>query len=296
MSADAHQIDPFAASRKCVGELLGWLEGAGSASLSHGELEEQVERRGRELQRLMLQDHLDLRAIREARLRVVTADGVVHASVETGHRRPLTTVVGTVTVERHAYRHRGAENLYPADAALNLPEERHSHGLRRLAAIESTRGSYDDAAEAIERATGVAVAKRQVEGLARRAAADVEDFYATVEREPAAGDDVLVLSVDGKGIVMRPDSLRPATEKAAAAAVSKLETRLSKGEKRNRKRMAEVGAVYDLAPVPRRPAEVLASKAGDNPAPALSHLGDSAERAVFENGLAGAAKSRKIPD
>ncbi|MGH9222697.1 MAG: ISKra4 family transposase, partial [Acidimicrobiales bacterium] len=68
--------------------------------------------------------------------------------------------------------------------------------------------------------------------------------------------------------VMRPDSLRPATEKAAAAATNKLETRLSKGEKRNRKRMAEVGAAYDLAPVPRTPADVLASKAGDNPPPA----------------------------
>lgn len=40
-------------------------------------------------------------------------------------------------------------------------------------------------------------------------------------------------------------------------------------EKRNRKRMAEVGAVYDLAPVPSIPPEVLASKVGDNPPPAL---------------------------
>lgn len=268
MSVDAGGIDRFRASRDCVGELLGWLEGADSASLSHGELEEQVERRGRELQRLMLQDHLDLRALREARLRVVTADGVVHGSVEAGHRRPLTTVVGTVTVERHAYRHRKAENLYPADGVLNLPEERHSHGLRRLAAVESTRGSYDDAAEAIGRVTGVAVAKRQVEELARRAAADVGGFYDARAPEAGASDDVLVVSVDGKGIVMRPDSLRPATEKAAAAAVNKLETRLSKGEKRNRKRLAEVGAVYDLAPVPRTPADVLASKGGDDPPPA----------------------------
>ena len=61
---------------------------------------------------------------------------------------------------------------------------------------------------------------------------------------------MLVLSADGKGIVMRPDALRPATAKAAGQATAKLATRLSKGEKRNRKRMAEVGAVYDLTPVP----------------------------------------------
>src|SRR5664279_2611146 len=51
-----------------------------------------------------------------------------------------------------------------------------------------------------------------------------------------------------KGIVMRPDALRPATAKAAAKATGKLATRLSKGEKRNRKRLAELGVVYDATP------------------------------------------------
>lgn len=267
MSGDGDGTDPFRVSRVCVGELLGWLEGADAASLSHGELEEQIERRGRELQRRMLQDHFDLRAVRETRVEVVAADGVVYASVVAGHRRQLTTVVGTVTIERLAYRHRGAGNLHPADGALNLPAERHSHGVRRLAAIESTRGSFEDATKAIERTTGVAVGKRQVEELTAKAAVDVEDFYTTHASEPGDRDDVLVLSADGKGIVMRPDALRPATGKAAAAATTKLKTRLSKGEKRNRKRIAEVGAVYDLTPVPRRPDDIFATNDSRTPPP-----------------------------
>jgi hypothetical protein len=56
---------------------------------------------------------------------------------------------------------------------------------------------------------------------------------------------------------MRPDALRPATAEAAAQALPKLATRLSKGEKRNRKRMAEVGSVYDAAPAPRTPADIM---------------------------------------
>lgn len=258
----------FGGSRVCFEDIVGWLEGTEADALSHGELEDDLDRRGRELLRRLLQDHLELRAQREERVEVIDVDGVTHGSVEAGHARPLATVFGTVTVTRLAYRHRGIANLHPADAALNLPEERHSHGLRRLAAIESTRGSYDDAAAAIERATGVAVGKRQVEQLTARSAADVDDFYNASAPELTASDDVLVLSVDGKGIVMRPDSLRPATERAAAAATTKLETRLSKGEKRNRKRLAEVGAVYDVAPVPRNPADVLASKSGEDPPPA----------------------------
>ena len=213
-------------SRDCFEEVLAWLEGDEAAVMSHGKLEDELESRGRELLRRMLQDHLTLRAANEPRLAAVADDaGVVHAAVETGHRRTLATVFGQVQVERLAYRHRGHANLHPADAALNLPVERHSHGLRRLAAIESTRGSFEQASAAITRATGQQVGKRQVEELTARTAVDVDDFYATASHTEPAEHDVLVLSADGKGIVMRPDSLRPATAKAAAKASTKLATR-----------------------------------------------------------------------
>jgi hypothetical protein len=263
--------ESFGPSRECFGEVLGWLEGPDAAALSHAELEDQLDCRGRELLRRMFQDHLSLRAVTESRMEgVLDAEALTHGAVEAGHHRPLATVFGEVEVTRLAYRRRGHPNLYPADAALNLPAERHSHGLRRLAAAEASRGSFEEAAAALDRATGQHLGKRQVEALTDRAAVDVEAFYATRNRHAEAGaeGDVLVISADGKGIVMRPDALRPATAKAAATATNKLECRLSKGEKRNRKRLAEVGAVYDLTPVVRTPADVLASKAGDAPPPA----------------------------
>ena len=70
---------------------------------------------------------------------------------------------------------------------------------------------------------------------------------------------MLVLSCDGKGIVMRPDALRPATAAAAAKATGKLATRLSKGEKRHRKRLAGLGTVYDATPAARGPTDILAA-------------------------------------
>ena len=60
--------------------------------------------------------------------------------------------------------------------------------------------------------------KRQVEELARRAAADVYAFYAGRRPGRAPDKHVLVLTGDGKGIAMRLDALRPATAKAAAGA------------------------------------------------------------------------------
>jgi hypothetical protein len=165
----------FAQSRACFAELQEWLSGPGG--LTHAEVEEQLDVRGRELLRLLHQDHLDLRAAREERrARVTGADSITRTRVEAGHQRGLVTVFGEVTVTRMAYRAPGAANLHPADAELNLPEEKHSHGMRKLAAIESARGSFESAAQAITRATGAVAGKRQVEQLARRAAADVDAF------------------------------------------------------------------------------------------------------------------------
>jgi hypothetical protein len=251
--------DAFAASRARFATVLDWLDGVEAGALTHAELEDRLDTEGRGLLCQLLQDHLDLRAQRETRVAVVDADGMTHGAVEAGHARRLATVFGEVDVTRLAYRRRGHPNLHPADAALNLPAEKHSHGLRRLGALEAARGSFDTAVAAIERATGQALGKRQVEQLAARAAVDFDDFYARRPRPVARPDDVLVLSCDGKGIVMRPDALRAATAKAAAAGSTKLTTRLSKGEKRNRKRMATVAAVYDITPGPRTPTDVLTS-------------------------------------
>src|SRR6266702_8255822 len=159
----------FAQSRTCYEEMEQWLGSAEAAELTHGELEEQLGSRGRELLRLMMQDLLDLRAMREQRRDDVVADGVPRTRAEKGHDRPLATVFGEVTVTRMAYRAPRAANAYPADAELNLPAEKHSHGLRKLATAEAPRGSYQDAAAAITRATGVTIGKRQSEQLAVRA-------------------------------------------------------------------------------------------------------------------------------
>lgn len=253
----AARPDGFAGARERFQTILTWLDGDQSTRLDHGELERQLDVEGRRLLRQLLQDHVDLRAIRESRVEVLDADGAPRSRVETGHTRGLATIFGEVTVTRLAYRQPGRTNLHPADAVLNLPMEKHSHGLRHLAAIESSRGSFDGTVEAIERSTGQHLGKRQVEDLAGRAAVDFEDFYAQRQAPTGEVGDVLVLSCDGKGVVMRPGALRPATAKAAASTNPKLATRLSKGEKRGRKRMAEVGAVYDTTPVGRCPADIL---------------------------------------
>jgi hypothetical protein len=68
---------------------------------------------------------------------------------------------------------------------------------------------------------------------------------------------------------MRQEALRPATQRQAQE--QKLKTRLSKGEKRNRTRMAEVCAIHEVAPAPRTAADILPAddneRAAARPAP-----------------------------
>ncbi len=250
--------DSFARSRGYFEALVSRLEGDGAAVLTHAELEEELQQDARELFRRLYEGHLDERAAREHRHdAVVGSDGARRNYAEPGHERSLTTVFGDVRVSRIAYRSRGSRNLCPADGLLNLPIERRSHGLRRLGAIEATRGSFEEAADAVERSSGQRIPKRQLERLARSAAVDFEEFYAARQVATPRLADALVISCDDKGVVMRSEALREATRRQTENAKHKLKTRLSSGEKRNRKRIAEVGAVYEIEPVPRTAADLM---------------------------------------
>ncbi|MHB1537067.1 MAG: hypothetical protein ACYCUM_03010 [Solirubrobacteraceae bacterium] len=68
----------------------------------------------------------------------------------------------------------------------------------------------------------------------------IKEWLSGQEAAHGGPGDVLVLSCDGKGVAMRPEGLRRQTMKQAESSQRKLQTRLSRGEKRGRKRIAEV--------------------------------------------------------
>ena len=104
------------------------------------------------------------------------------------------------------------------------------------------------------------------------------------------------------GIVMRHEDLRESTRLAAEKKVNKLETRLTPGEKSNRKRMAQVAAVYSVAQWVRSASDVLHEVRPDDvakrrPAPHDKRVWASVEqsprkviRAMFDEAL------RRDPD
>lgn len=251
--------DPLAGAGEQFEQLGRLVMSEEAHEKTHSELERELEKRGRELVRQLLQAHLEVRSPGEAQGPVAGSDGVAREQVRL-HSRRLETIFGEVRVERAGYGAEGAESLHPLDADLNLPPERYSHEVRRRVAEEASEGSFERAMAGLSETRGAKVGKRQVEELAVRAAQDFDAFYNERQRAAAwekESGSILVITVDGKGVAMRPEDLREATRRQAAQRQGKRAKRRSPGEKPGAKRMATVAAVYTIAPHVRTPEEVI---------------------------------------
>ena len=97
------------------------------------------------------------------------------------------------------------------DAQLNIPSERYSLEISRRVAENAAKSSFDETLATIKNTTGASIHKRQAEELAQRAAQDFEAFYETRKYNPEAEKPtgpVLVITTDGKGVVMHEQDLR----------------------------------------------------------------------------------------
>jgi hypothetical protein len=160
----------------------------------------------------------------------------------------------------------GAPTRFPLDADLNPSADKYSHGLMCRVAEEAANNSFDHAVATICKTTGGKVPKRQAEEMVVAVARDFDSFYSNREAEtPEQAPDILVLSVDQKGVVMHKEDLRPATRKAAEETVQHPDARLTPGEKRNRKRMATVATVYSIEAHERTPETIMCLERENKP-------------------------------
>jgi len=231
--------------------MLAWTARE-AAALDHGEREAVIAEPGRELQRRLLEAAFAIDSAREERTRpLVSAAGIRHGSVETGHDRGVLSIFGPVRATRLAYRNRRETNLCPADARWVLPDDPYSLGMRALAAYHLAGGGFGQAQEVIEARTGVRIGRAQLTGLAEDLAAWTGDFYDQRARGAEAGlpaSDVLMMQAGGKGIALRPGH-RGSPGKAADAAHPGI------------KKMAGIVAVAGFTPAVREPEDIAAPPA-----------------------------------
>jgi hypothetical protein len=274
-----------------LGQVMAGLAGvavAGCAAGTLDEAEEVVAVRGREVLLQVLQLCLDTQAAGEVRMAGVTgADGVARTRAEPGRARHLLTLLGRVRVSRIAYRSgvRGVPSLFPRDGVLDLPAAGYSWRLQELVVMLARDGSYEQACGHLLATTGISVGKRQAEQITIAAAAGAPGFYPALaraqEQQEQQGQDeqeqqgqdeqeeeggLVVLSADGKGVSMLPGARR-GTSLAPGQRVQNFEHHRGTGEK-GHKRMAEIGCVFGIEPVPRTPEQVMApSPPGGKDAP-----------------------------
>ena len=228
--------------------LESWLASSGALQLPLHQIESQQQARGREIQRLLLQAHLQKRGNGDVgpALQLELPDGAVLYSHRRLSDRSLTTVFGTVELVRMGYSRPGAPSIFPLDQALALPARSFSYELQRRLVKAAVQNPFLESVQTIAELTGVSVSKRSLEEILPDAARDFDAFYRQRSVATAAGA-ILVAAVDAKGIPMvKPGGAPP-------------KARLTKGQKANKKRMATVATVFTRAPWVRTPQQVIES-------------------------------------
>ena len=251
---------PFIASTEKYLKLMEYLQSAAAFSMTHSELEKLLSGTGRELMRQLLEEHIFVRGYGDIWKSIVGSDGIKR-SYKQLRLRKLITVFGKITIKRMGYSCPGESSLFPLDAVLNLPADIYSYGLRRAMAFEVSKSSFSEAVQSISLYTGVKIHKRQAETLSQKAALDFDGYYeqkcGPLQLEEAKKLPLLILTADGKGIAVRKQDLREGTRNKAEQSQNKLNKRMSKGEKKNRKRMAAAASVYQIERFVRTPESII---------------------------------------
>jgi len=181
---------------------------------------------------------------------VTLAEGQVVRRLPEHHSRPYQSVFGSFELERVVYGTRESQSIefVPLDARLGLPASKFSYLLQDWDQALVVENPYQQVNQVLSRILGLEQSVASLEQMTRTVATAVDDYRATQPPAPVAeAPQVIVLSGDGKGVPIR----KPATAPPISAHDHQ------PGPKPDRKKMALVGAVYQIDPYPRTPHEVV---------------------------------------
>lgn len=179
-----------------------------------------------------------------------------------------------MAIERYVYAEGPKKKVAwaPVDARLGLPAGEQAYVLEDWMLRVCVKESFAEGVGSLRELLGVKTSVRAAEVMTRNMAAHADSFSDTQAGFDANTEqEIIVLAADGKGVpVRRPLEQRLHEQQAAAAAktgdvmpidlaaaASPQAKRLKPGEKRTRKQMAYVGAVYSIAPFVRTPEEIV---------------------------------------
>jgi len=187
------------------------------------------------------------------------------------HDRSFVTVFGELLIRRTVYGTRETQKheAIPLDARLGLPAGMFSPLLEDWAQSMCVENAYGKAERQLERILGFSLTIRSLEFMNVRMSGAVESFHETESAPPADEEGaILVVTADGKGVPMR---------RGSSDGTGREGKRRTKGEKKNKKRQACVGAVYTIDPFRRKPEDIVDElrrrrRAEKRPSPCHKHV------------------------
>jgi hypothetical protein len=243
--------------------------------LEQGRRIDQVERglfdRGLQLGLSLLEDFVAQAGDGDAGETLVDEEKTLRRLPQT-HGRTYRSIFGNLRIERFVYGTREGQKIEraPLDAQLGLPAGEQSYVLEDWLQRLCVKESYGEGVGSLREIFGIRTGVRSAERMNRDMAQRAEPFrltQPTPDREQE--EDILVLTADGKGVPMRRPleaRLRETSGSNSASGSKKSQSqkerarekkRFGRGEKRTRKQMAYVGAVYSIAPFARTADDIL---------------------------------------
>ena len=169
MTSDTHsERSSFTSSQETFFELTQRLSFRETMSMKHSKVEDIITTDGRELQRRLFEEHVDLRGTGDVGDSILGSDGIIRTHKRV-LKRTLICVFGKITIERLGYSARGRVSLFPKDAILNLSTDSYSYGIRKIVAQEAAKNPFDEVIKSVKQITGVSLPKKAAEMLAHKA-------------------------------------------------------------------------------------------------------------------------------
>src|SRR6516225_11246669 len=155
-----------------------WLASPQTLQLPLHPVECQQEHKGREVQRLLLETHIQQPGQGAVGLALQVNQDLrpVLYSHRRLHTRRLKTIFGPVDITRMSYSRPGAESIHPRDEALQLPARSFSYELQKRMVKAAVQGTFREARERIVEMTGAPVPTRSIEEVIQGAAQDFDAF------------------------------------------------------------------------------------------------------------------------
>lgn len=194
---------------------------------------------------------------------------------ESGIRR-YHSIFGVIEVHRRVYAVREKQKAYaPLDSQLGFPEGEHSYVLQDFLQRFCVKNSFEDSVTSLKDLFGLRVSKLTAEKLNQdfgKAIAEIREQTQAKELE-AEEAEILVASVDGKGVPMRgtveqkrgvPETpmQKHQRKKREERSENQSTHRLPPGHGKTHKQMAWISAVFTIDAAPRTADDILAELGG----------------------------------